>query len=83
VRLVEGQDVTRDTAVAKFWAAEGGSRIANAAQHLHGGMGVDVDYPVHRYFLWSKALELSLGSATPHLARLGRALAQSQPLELA
>jgi len=70
VRLVEGQDV-------------GGSRIANAAQHLHGGMGVDVDYPIHRYFLWSKALELSLGGATPHLARLGRALARSQPLELA
>jgi hypothetical protein len=83
VRLTEGLDVARDTAVAKFWAADGGSRIANAAQHLHGGMGVDVDYPIHRYFLWSKALELTLGSATPHLARLGRELAQSQPLELA
>jgi len=83
VRLVEGLDVSRDTAVAKFWSAEGGSRIANAAQHLHGGMGVDVDYPIHRFFLWSKALGLSLGSATPHLARLGRTLALSQPLELA
>ena len=83
VRIVEGQDVERETAVAKFWAADGGSRIANAAQHLHGGMGVDVDYPIHRFFLWSKALELSLGGATPQLARLGRALAQSQPLELA
>ena len=37
--------------VAKFWAAEGGARIAAAAQHLHGGIGVDVDYPIHRYFL--------------------------------
>lgn len=83
VRLHEGQDVARDTAIAKFWAAEGGSRIANAAQHLHGGMGVDVDYPVHRYFLWSKSLELAFGSATPHLARLGRDLARSEPLELA
>lgn len=83
VRLGEGHDVSRDTAIAKFWAAEGGSRIANAAQHLHGGMGVDVDYPIHRYFLWSKALELSLGGAMPHLARLGRNLAESQPLELA
>jgi hypothetical protein len=82
-RLAEGLDVGRDTAVAKFWAAEGGSRIANTAQHLHGGLGVDVDYPIHRYFLWSKALELSLGSATPQLARLGRDLAASQPLELA
>jgi hypothetical protein len=83
VRLTEGLDVARDTAIAKFWAAEGGSRIANAAQHLHGGMGVDLDYPIHRYFLWSKALELTLGGATAQLARLGRDLAQSQPLELA
>lgn len=82
-RLVEGSDVARDTAVAKLWAAEGGSRIANAAQHLHAGIGVDVDYPIHRYFLWSKVLELTLGSATPHLARLGRNLANSLPAELA
>jgi alkylation response protein AidB-like acyl-CoA dehydrogenase len=82
-RLVEGSDVSRDTAVAKLWAAEGGSRIANAAQHLHGGIGVDVDYSIHRYFLWSKALELTLGSAAPHLARLGRNLANSLPAELA
>lgn len=82
-RLVEGADVSRDTAVAKLWAAEGGSRIANAAQHLHAGIGVDVDYPIHRYFLWSKSLELTLGSAMPHLARLGRDLARSLPVELA
>ena len=59
------------------------ARIANAAQHLHGGIGVDVDYPIHRYFLWSKSLELTLGSAAPHLARLGRILPNSLPAELA
>ncbi len=75
-RLAEGLDVSRETAVAKFWAAEGGSRIASAAQHLHGGLGADVDYPIHRYFLWSRALELALGGATPQLARLGRELAR-------
>lgn len=75
-RLAEGLDVSRETAVAKFWAAEGGSRIANAAQHLHGGLGADLDYPIHRYFLWSKSLELSLGGAAPQLARLGRDLAR-------
>ena len=81
-RLAEEQDATRETAVAKFWAAEGGSRIASAAQHLHGGLGVDVDYAVHRYFLWTKAIELTLGSATPHLVRLGRELAKTGPQEL-
>jgi alkylation response protein AidB-like acyl-CoA dehydrogenase len=78
-KLGRGLDATRETAVAKFWAAEAGARIAAAAQHLHGGIGVDVDYPIHRYFLWSKALELCLGSAAPHLARLGREMAESWP----
>jgi alkylation response protein AidB-like acyl-CoA dehydrogenase len=78
-KLGRGLDATRETAVAKFWAADAGARIAAAAQHLHGGIGVDVDYPIHRYFLWSKALELCLGSAALHLARLGREMAESRP----
>jgi 3-oxocholest-4-en-26-oyl-CoA dehydrogenase beta subunit len=81
-RLAEDEDATRETAIAKFWAADGGSRIANTAQHLHGGLGVDVDYSIHRYFLWSKAIELSLGAATPQLVRLGRDLASTGPREL-
>ena len=32
-------------------------------------MGVDIDYPIHRYFLWAKELELTLGGATPQLLR--------------
>jgi hypothetical protein len=76
-KLAHGLPAGRETIVAKLWAAEGGARIAATAQHLHAGIGVDVDYPVHRYFLWSKALELTLGGAMPHLARLGRDLAQS------
>ena len=58
-RLAEGLSAAREAAVAKFWAADAGSRIANSCVHLHGGMGSDTDYPIHRYFLWSKALELS------------------------
>jgi hypothetical protein len=78
-RLSEERPAAREAAAAKFWAAEAGSRIANAAQHLHGGLGVDVDYPIHRYFLWSKALELALGGAAPQLAWLGRELAAAAP----
>ena len=65
----------------RYWAAEAGSRIATATQHLHGGMGVDLDYPIHRYFLWSKALELEQGGATKQLVHLGRDLARSGPQE--
>ena len=78
-RLGQGLSATRETLVAKFWAAEGGARITAAAQHLHGGVGVDVDYPIHRYFLAARALELGLGGATQQLARLGRDLARTPP----
>jgi len=78
-RLAQGQPAARETAAAKFWAAEGGTHIAHTAQHHHGGIGVDVDYPIHRYFLWSKSLELSLGGAMASLARLGRDMARSGP----
>ena len=74
-KLSRNEDATREVAVAKFWAAEAGARVAASAQHLHGGIGVDVDYPIHRYFLWSKALELSFGNATEQLVALGRHMA--------
>ena len=74
-RLSEELPATAEVAVAKFWAAEGGQRVVHAAQHLHGGMGVDRDYPLHRYFLWAKRLELSLGGTTPQLLKLGAILA--------
>ena len=79
--LANGQDAHREAMVAKFWAAEGGARIASTAQHLHAGMGVDLDYPIHRYFIWTKTLELSLGSATPQLVRLGLDMARTGPQE--
>ncbi|MBV8161402.1 MAG: acyl-CoA/acyl-ACP dehydrogenase [Acidimicrobiia bacterium] len=78
-RLAEGLPASDELAVAKFWAAEGGQRVVHAAQHLHGGIGVDVDYPLHRYFLWAKQCELTLGSATPQLVKLGKSLAD-QPV---
>ena len=74
-RLSEGLDAAQEVAVAKWWAADGGQRVVHATQHLHGGMGADVDYPVHRYFLWGKQLAEELGGASAQLARLGAAIA--------
>lgn len=76
-RLAQGLPAAEEIAAAKFWAAEAGQRVVYAAQHLHGGIGVDTDYPLHRYFLWAKAIELSLGGATLQLVRLGAAMAQA------
>ena len=77
-RLAQGQAAHEDVAVAKFWAGQGGHFTTYAAQHLHGGMGLDLDYPVHRYFIWSKAIELTLGNPTQHLAKLGAAMAATE-----
>jgi alkylation response protein AidB-like acyl-CoA dehydrogenase len=74
-RLSEGLEAEDELHIAKYWAADGGHRVVHAAQHLHGGIGLDIDYPVHRYFRWTKAMELSLGHATTHLRGLGQRIA--------
>jgi alkylation response protein AidB-like acyl-CoA dehydrogenase len=74
-RLAAGFPADREVAVAKYFAAVGGQRVVHAAAHLHGGVGVDRDYPLHRYFLLAKQLELLLGGATRQLVSLGGILA--------
>ena len=69
--VAQGRPADRAARVAKFWAAEAGARIAATAQHVHGGIGIDTTYPLHRYFLWAKHNELTLGSATQQLVHLG------------
>jgi acyl-CoA dehydrogenase len=74
-RLETRRPAAEAVATAKWWAAEAGHRVVHATQHLHGGIGADVDYPVHRYFLWAKQLGDTLGGASAHAAELGRLLA--------
>jgi alkylation response protein AidB-like acyl-CoA dehydrogenase len=74
-RLSEGLPSEEAVRVAKFFAAEAGHRVVYAAQHLHGGMGFDVEYPLYRYYLRSKQIELTLGNASEQIAKLGRQLA--------
>ncbi len=75
-RLATGTPATEMVRIAKYWASDGGQRVVVAAQHLHGGIGVDVDYPLHRYFCWAKQIELVLGSAPAQLAKMGAELAR-------
>jgi 3-oxocholest-4-en-26-oyl-CoA dehydrogenase beta subunit len=75
-KLDAGRDASTDVLVAKWWASEAGQHAVHITQHLHGGMGADVDYPVHRYYLWGKQIEDMLGGASAQLARLGGALAE-------
>lgn len=73
-RLDTGKPAAEEVATAKFWASDGGHRVIHAAHHLHGGMGVDRDYPLHRYNFAVKQWDLLLGSATPSLEHLGKLL---------
>ena len=69
--LGQGRPAAREASIAKFWAGEAGARVAATAQQVHGGIGIDTTYPLFRYFLWAKHNELTLGSASAQLARLG------------
>jgi acyl-CoA dehydrogenase len=76
-RLDNGLDADLAVTVASWFAAEAGQRAVFATQHLHGGMGADISYPIHRYFLWGKQIELLLGAPSSQLARLGGQLADA------
>jgi 3-oxocholest-4-en-26-oyl-CoA dehydrogenase beta subunit len=74
-RLASDLPCDTEVATAKFWAAEAGHRVAHSAVHIHGGVGIDVDGDVHRYFVAAKYHEFALGGATAQLRRIGAGLA--------
>ena len=73
--LDAGLDAPAQVLSAKWWAAHAGHRVSHAVQHVHGGLGADVEYPVQAFFLQAKQLEVALGGAAPTLAGIGAALA--------
>jgi len=72
-----GRSAAEEVSIAKHFASESGYRVTFSAQHIHGGVGVDREYPVHRYYIYARHLELMLGGSTHHLRRLGRMIAAS------
>ena len=77
-RLDQGLESDKELAVAKFFASDAGARVVAAAQHVHGGLGFDRDYPLYRYFMTSKHLEFTLGGTHESLAKLGELITESQ-----
>jgi hypothetical protein len=73
--LGQGRDAAREACSAAFFACDAGQRVANAAQHLHAGIGFDRAYPLYRYYLAAKQIELLLGGSNRRLAQLGAQLA--------
>lgn len=82
--LDNGNDMAALSArVAKFWLCESGHRAAHIFLHLHGGIGQDLDYPLHRFFTFAKKNELMSGGAQQHSAVLGKMIAENPQLVLA
>ncbi|WP_137994479.1 acyl-CoA dehydrogenase family protein [Streptomyces vilmorinianum] len=71
----QGLPAAEHALTAAWWASEAGKRVVHAGQHLHGGMGADLDHPVHRHFLWGRQLDAYLGCGTELLAELGDLIA--------
>ena len=70
-RFEPGLDAREAILIAKYWASKPAYQVAYACTHLHGGIGIDVDYPLHRYYQWAKQVELCLGSGPVQLRALG------------
>jgi 3-oxo-4-pregnene-20-carboxyl-CoA dehydrogenase alpha subunit len=68
-RLAEGRDAAADLDVAAYWCAEHAPRSVRTCHHLHGGLGMDVTYPLPRYSALVSDLVRFLGGADYRLER--------------
>ncbi|MGN9839123.1 acyl-CoA dehydrogenase family protein [Nonomuraea sp. H19] len=69
-RLGEGLPAEQDLALAAYHVGEA-VKALYTCQHLHGGLGLDVTYPLHRYFAQAKHLSHLLGGADAQLDLIG------------
>lgn len=77
-----GEDLALSAAVVKYWVAEAGHKAAHIEMHLHGGIGQDLEYPIHRYFLFAKQCERYAGSPVELTSEVGRHLLSMNPQRL-
>ncbi|MCY1388516.1 Acyl-CoA dehydrogenase FadE27 [compost metagenome] len=79
-RLDAGLPAPSEALATAYLACEAGHRIGHVAQHVHGGIGVDLTYPIHRFLYWSRALSSALGGSGASLERLGDWLSDNDTL---
>jgi len=58
----QGQNVTKEAAMAKMVATEGAQQVIDAAVQIWGGMGVVSDHPVERLYREIRALRIYEGA---------------------
>jgi alkylation response protein AidB-like acyl-CoA dehydrogenase len=70
-RLAEGRDAANDVDVLGYWITSQAPRVMQICHHLHGGMGMDITYPMHRYYSTIKDLTRLLGGPSHRLDLVG------------
>lgn len=70
-RLAEGRDADEDLAVLGYWLASEAPPVMQICHHLHGGMGMDIAYPMDRYFSSIKDLTRLVGGPSHRLDLVG------------
>jgi len=74
-RLSAGLDADSELDTAAYWFAAQAPVALATCHHLHGGIGVDETYPLHRYSSAVKDLARTLGGSSHRLGELGRRVA--------
>jgi 3-oxo-4-pregnene-20-carboxyl-CoA dehydrogenase alpha subunit len=70
-RLAEGRDADLDLDVLGYWLASQAPPVMQLCHHMHGGMGMDIAYPMDRYYSTIKDLTRLLGGPQQRLSLLG------------
>jgi len=74
-RLAEGRDAdpqtSQDLDVLGYWITSQAPPVMQLCHHLHGGMGMDITYPMHRYYSTIKDLTRLLGGPSYRLDLVG------------
>ncbi len=77
-KLSEGLDAEKEVATAKAYLGKEGQNVLVGAHQLHGGMGIDLDYPLQYCFRRFKSKQVELGSPAVHLETIARGLQENQ-----
>jgi alkylation response protein AidB-like acyl-CoA dehydrogenase len=72
----QGRPAKDAVLMAKIWCGDVTHRVSQASQHCHGGTGVDRDYPLFRYCLAARQIELTAGGSAQLTSELGRAISE-------
>ncbi|WP_197378847.1 acyl-CoA dehydrogenase family protein [Mycolicibacterium mengxianglii] len=70
-RLAEGRDADDDLDVLGYWLTAQAPPMMQTCHHLHGGMGMDITYPMDRFYSTIKDLTRLLGGPSHRLDLVG------------